>query len=905
MKTTAAILSLACLLGVVSACTDFNEFDITGPTVNVSELTIPVSPTDTVIVITCGEKWDIAEVPEWITLGKISASHEEEAADNKWYKNPKWEVHFTVSGNTGKGRIGSLVFSSASGSAEVKIIQEGNNGEVPIVPVIPVAEAVDLGLSVQWASFNVGATRPEEPGYYFAWGETEPKSVYSWEAYKYRLTGDTGDDVTFSKYNSNSERGTVDKKTRLTLSDDAAHANWGDGWRMPVYLEIKELLEQCNWEWTTQDGIEGNRVTSKINGNSIFLPATGYRNNADLSSEESGSYWVSALYLSMVTAYTLHSAKDKTGVGVLPRCYGLPVRPVYDETPLSVSEVQLDYSSLRLYYGKSQQLNAVVLPETAIDKTVNWSSSDPSVASVDETGKVHAIKAGKATITVTTADGGKTATCLVTVFETMPVASTVDLGLSVKWASFNLGATKPEEYGEYFAWGETEPKDEYTWSSYVFWISGTINNDIVFKKYNVQEGHGVIDYNTVLDLEDDAANVHWHSNWRIPTYAELQELKQNCTWTWQENHNDTGVNGYLVTSNIEKYTDKSIFLPAGGYWSSAKASSVNSVGYYWSSEINWNSVYGSKSLYCKEGSIVTTWETRFTGRNIRPVVGTPTLVSEVKLDQSELSLNIGETRTLNAFVLPETVKDQSIQWKSNNPAVVSVNGGKITALMGGRATITVTTIKGEKSATCKVTVSSNASVGKAIDMGLSVKWASWNIGAGKEEDYGEYYAWGETSPKDSYVFSTYSFWESGTSVDDYKFNKYNANDKKTVLDLSDDAARANWGSSWRMPTIEEWEELKDDSKCTWVWKNDYNGTGVNGYLVTSNKTKKTIFLPAAGYKGYTSFDIYSLGQLYYWSSTLYTEKLYEAREFWCTETYKSTSSTGYRSGGHTIRPVTK
>jgi len=152
-------------------------------------------------------------------------------------------------------------------------------------------EAVDLGLSVKWATCNVGATKPEEYGEYFAWGETEPKGDYSWSTYKWC----NGSSSSLTKYNTDSSCGTVDNKTVLASEDDAAHVNWGGDWRMPTDAEWTELRTNCTWTWTTQNGVNGRLVTGP-NGNSIFLPAAGVRIGTYLSDAGScGLYWSSSL----------------------------------------------------------------------------------------------------------------------------------------------------------------------------------------------------------------------------------------------------------------------------------------------------------------------------------------------------------------------------------------------------------------------------------------------------------------------------------------------------------------------------------------------------------------------------------------------------------------------------------
>lgn len=167
------------------------------------------------------------------------------------------------------------------------------SGEVAFTELAPEHEYVDLGLSVKWATCNVGATKPEEYGDYFAWGETEPKEMYDWSTYKWC----NGSETTLTKYCTDGSYGTVDNKTQLELSDDAAHANWGDSWRMPTDSELTELREQCTWTWTTQNGVNGCKVTSKSNGNSIFLPAAGYYYDSLLGSVGIGGIcWSSSLY---------------------------------------------------------------------------------------------------------------------------------------------------------------------------------------------------------------------------------------------------------------------------------------------------------------------------------------------------------------------------------------------------------------------------------------------------------------------------------------------------------------------------------------------------------------------------------------------------------------------------------
>ena len=300
---------------------------------------------------------------------------------------------------------------------------------------------IDLGLSVKWATCNVGATKPEDNGSYFAWGETSPK----------------------------------DSSTR-----DAARANWGGTWRMPTDAEMEELIENCEWEWTTLGGKIGHKVTSKKNGNSIFLPPTGIRCCGEDIGAGSDEYWSSSScresYDEAWSMFLESEEADDVQMSETPRYYGVCVRPVLGSTLDGTRE-------------NEEEQNDVYFDNNGHDF--------------------------------------------------------IDLGLSVKWATCNVGATKPEDNGSYFAWGETSPKDFYSEDNY-----NTLNNPPDDKKY---------DSKTRLDPIDDAATANWGGKWRMPTDAEMEELIENCEW---ERTTLGGNKGYKVTS---KKNGNSIFLPAAGF----------------------------------------------------------------------------------------------------------------------------------------------------------------------------------------------------------------------------------------------------------------------------------------------------------------------------------------------------
>ena len=202
-------------------------------------------------------------------------------------------------------------------------------------------EYVDLGLpsGLKWAKCNLGASKPSDYGDYYSWGETAPKADYDWPTYKWMQAGKSNsnyitkytvaDGQTWGIWYDSSGAFIGDNKTVLAAADDAATANLGSPWRMPTADEIKELIDNCTWIWTTQDGVNGYQVDGP-NGNAIFLPASGEREDSGLiDAGTKARYWSSSLR-TVLNSYAHHIYFDSGNYerqGVL-RCYGYSVRPV-------------------------------------------------------------------------------------------------------------------------------------------------------------------------------------------------------------------------------------------------------------------------------------------------------------------------------------------------------------------------------------------------------------------------------------------------------------------------------------------------------------------------------------------------------------------------------------------------
>lgn len=186
----------------------------------------------------------------------------------------------------------------------------------------------------------------------------------------------------------------------------------------------------------------------------------------------------------------------------------------------------------------------------------------------------------------------------------------IDLGLSVKWASANIGSEVPEGYGDYYAWGEIETKDNYNWNTYK-WCDGS-----VLTKYNDISSYGPVDYKTVLDANDDIARVKLGGKWRLPTAHEVDELiltqnNDSYQWKWTSLN---GHDGWLVTY-LEN--NKSIFLPAAGCRADADIFNAGSIGNYWTSShgtigLSWGVAFESRGFRISNFG-------RFRGLTVRPV----------------------------------------------------------------------------------------------------------------------------------------------------------------------------------------------------------------------------------------------------------------------------------------------
>ena len=453
-------------------------------------------------------------------------------------------------------------------------------------------EYVDLGLpsGLLWATCNVGAETPEGYGDYYGWGCLNPNS-----------NGDT------YRKNINDISGNSDY--------DVATLNWGSEWRMPRIGEFDELLNNCTWTWITQNDVDGYKVTGP-NGNSIFLPACGYNNGSSFLEAGVGFYWTSAPVpygdLEEAFMYILDGYNDYLTTGYRPQCNSIrPVSsgnfegPAAQYASVTTSEVTEITSNSAICGGNVTTDNGSIV--TA--KGVCWSTNQNPTVEDNKTTDGSSVGNFTSNLSnlepetkyyvrayATNAAGtsyGEEFSFTTKAGNIINGHEYVDLGLSVKWATCNVGANSPEECGNYYAWGEIITKETYGPGNSL--TSGVQINDI----------SGNAQY--------DVARANWEGSWRIPSYEEFEELSSKCMWTWTSVN---GVNGYIITGR----NDNSIFLPAAGLFIAKQPSNLGDYGFYWSStpdEIDNGSAYYSN--FSSGGHYINS-SSRYIGKSVRPVI---------------------------------------------------------------------------------------------------------------------------------------------------------------------------------------------------------------------------------------------------------------------------------------------
>ena len=444
-------------------------------------------------------------------------------------------------------------------------------------------EYVDLGLSVYWGTKNIGAEISHEMGTRFSWGEIiKDKNYIIWDDYVYCKTGGgkaiNGKYVfegELSKYNTQSKYGDVDNKTELEWFDDIAYIHFYDAnGRIPTKDEFQELIDKCNWSLTTVDNVIGYKINGKgkYKSNYIFLPFK------DLEFEKSfaANIWdhVEDVWIKMILDsgdYDLEQLDYHVVTGKFDEYWS---KTLNKDKPYCAYTLHIDEN--RKVVREMPRVHGNMIRPVFEKPVVNLKN-------------VQGIENGH---------------------------EYVDLGLSVKWATCNVGALKPYESGNYYAWGEINTKKKYDFASYSFRLSGKKYSNIKFKRYNTDSKYGIVDNKCILNLTDDVANVSWGGGWRMPTEAEFQELIDNCNII---SYVEGGIDGIIFQSKIKGYTDRFIFLPFAGYHFDKELIYYRQFGCYWSNSIVTLKPNLAYILSIGDNGVKIQGDTRRRGNTIRPV----------------------------------------------------------------------------------------------------------------------------------------------------------------------------------------------------------------------------------------------------------------------------------------------
>lgn len=706
-----------------------------------------------------------------------------------------------------------------------------SENSIPTDPSSNGYQYVDMGLpsGLLWATCNLGTNKSTELGDYYAWGETETKESYTNKTYKWYEDSDEIVEIKYSSLFKADASGNI--RTLLELEDDAANVKLGGNWRMPTREEFAELLHPANTDLclVSKNDVKGYLVVSKKNGNTLFLPAAGFKLADEVTGVEDEYYY-----------WTSEHAEEGLGVAnVVGNFYGsLDVRPFNRPIGCTIRPVlakTLDYTISFNANGAEGEMadvdakyaQTITLPTCTFTKEEEvfkgWNTEPNGTGTSYKENQVLTITEDLTLYAIWRSKQGY-----------------VDLGLpsGLLWASCNIGAENPEEFGDYFAWGEVEPKERYEYDNYVGNATG---------KYNINE---------YMELVDDAARHNLGGNWRIPLPEEMDELVNECTWTWTTLNN---VNGYEVKGP----NGNTIFLPAAGEFYSKPYSQGERAVY------RGNHKRGSTfNLHFDEERVHTMGEMdKYSGFPIRPVCNKTTETYTLTFDANggegemeSLSFEYAEYKTL-PFSTFTKEGFAFMQWNTKADGTGTAYKDKSQITLKDNTTLYAQWIE---------YVSSEGN--EYVDLGLSVKWATHNLGAEKPEDFGNNYAWGEVETKDTYDWSNYKWCNGGEPIynSSRKLTKYCTTssygnvDNKTTLEIADDAANANLGGNWRMPTSAEVDELI--SECEWIWQE-------GGYLVVSKVNSKSIFIPSASvcakywtsdYSGYKdSYILYVSPSNYY------------------------------------------
>lgn len=602
--------------------------------------------------------------------------------------------------------------------------------------------------------------------------------------------------------------------------------------------------------------------------------------------------------------------------------------PEMSQPTVAVKGVTLSPESINIEIGDQKPLTATVSPSDATNKNVSFTSSKESVATVSRDGIVEALAVGKAIVTVTTEDGKYKAHCTIEVTEGMGAVTGAATHISCRNAEISGKANLSVTSSTDLSFGIL-----YSTSSAVLIGSAT---QIEARAFDSDYNYAVI--TEVLEPE----TTYYYRSYIIQDkeilYGELKSFKTLALSSMIQtldateiNPKDAVLNAMLDLTDC-KYDGLEYgfeVTPEGGSAHTIKSSNLSEKKFSVKDETLSRETNYSVVAYVKlDGRTYKGEVKEFTTKSIQAsitaessdvsyysatIAGKLTVVSDGDFIRSAMLYYSNTARTLDALKSSGTKKTLTLDSDgsySNNLSSLSENtqyNYVVVALIDDA----------EFNTDVKTFKTLGYLTPELVDLGLSVKWASFNLRASTPEEYGGYYQWAgleDVTNTSIYLgpsncpYHTGSFYESGWTkyIPANKPSCWSGSgspDDKTILDPEDDVVHVKLGGKWRIPTIEEWAELRNASNCSWTWTSI---NGINGYIVQSKKegyTDNFIFLPAAGHL--SDNGVYEVGSYgYYWSSSLNTDYPYSARGLGFYSDVVNAFS-GRRYKGLSVRPVSE
>lgn len=660
-------------------------------------------------------------------------------------------------------------------------------------------DLIDMGLSVKWHSCNYGASKPSDIGTVYAFATTK--------------AGGYSNQYSYPFFDSNTFNFNLPTDNIAGTDMDAAWAASDGACRMATNDEWQELIDNCTVESTTIDGKTGIMYTSKINGNSIFLP-----NSGDRWGQMSQVYYASqAKSANQATIVQYYNSKVSLGTSSTPY-EGRPIRPVVEEAGAPLTGITISADQTTIFAGTTLQLKALPVPDDAKIRNAVWSSSNPEIATVSNKGLVKGIGDGDVTISVLCGDVTGNISLKVVKVETPADEEYVDLGLSVRWAAKNLGASDAKPAGDKYPWGYLTPDVIDSHLNYSFF------NQITFQyALPATDICGNKAYDAIAASTDGRA--------QLPNTLQIEELIANCDCT---ETTINGQNGLLLTS---RKNGKSIFLPTPEntvmFYSGITNSGKTSVDV-----LRYDS--GEKLYATSMSQPYRQWYLRGVQYN------TGAKLEALTMSQEELSLYELNTAELSVTPTPLDYKIGKVNWSTSDDAVaiVTAQGLVIAQSQAGQCNI-YAEVDGVR-AVCKVTVSEiEVAQGECVDMGSNMLWRTCNLGADNPWEQGLLYGFGST--------------EAGQTITDYPDD---------ISGTEYDAAHTVLGAEWHIPSPADFETLIENTDMEWV-----NWHGTTGALLTSKINGNKLFFP----KNILGQVYYNSGQVMSGSPT--SAQAYHADEY--------------------------